>query len=166
MGSYFLLQGIFLTQESNPGLLQCRQILYQLSHKESPYPGGVDAKSLPVNPTCAGTVPTFVYSPSKCSLMGVSSANHSLCCGPVWGQDRCPVSAWMPLRGQANDDSTQSQEPCSAGERQDKHSRWSDASECHPPSFQQPPEWATCPPAGSGHKPGPLLSSALQGPID
>ena len=28
MGSHFLLQGIFLTQELNPGLLHCRQILY------------------------------------------------------------------------------------------------------------------------------------------
>ena len=27
-GSHSLLQGIFLTQESNPGLLHCRQILY------------------------------------------------------------------------------------------------------------------------------------------
>ena len=26
-----------LTQESNPGLLHCRQILYQLSYKGSPY---------------------------------------------------------------------------------------------------------------------------------
>ena len=31
-----LLQGIFPTQGSNPGLLHCRQILYQLSHKGSP----------------------------------------------------------------------------------------------------------------------------------
>ena len=31
-GCYFLLQGIFPTQESNPGLLHCRQILYQLSY--------------------------------------------------------------------------------------------------------------------------------------
>ena len=29
------LQGIFPTQGSNPGLLHCRQILYQLSHKGS-----------------------------------------------------------------------------------------------------------------------------------
>ena len=29
----FLLQGIFLTQGSKPGLLHCRQILYHLSHK-------------------------------------------------------------------------------------------------------------------------------------
>ena len=28
MGCHFLLQGIFLTQESNPGLLHCRQKLY------------------------------------------------------------------------------------------------------------------------------------------
>ena len=31
-----LLQGIFPTQGSNSGLPHCRQILYQLSHKESP----------------------------------------------------------------------------------------------------------------------------------
>ena len=31
VGSLSLLQGIFLTQESNRGLLHCRQILYQLS---------------------------------------------------------------------------------------------------------------------------------------
>ena len=36
VGSLFLLQGIFPTQRSNPGLLHCRQILYQLSHKGSP----------------------------------------------------------------------------------------------------------------------------------
>ena len=29
----FLLQGIFPTQESNPGLLHCRQTLYLLSHR-------------------------------------------------------------------------------------------------------------------------------------
>ena len=33
MGSHFLLQGIFPTQGSNPGLLHCRQILYQLSYE-------------------------------------------------------------------------------------------------------------------------------------
>ena len=36
VGSCSLLQGIFPTQGSNPGLLHCRRILYQLSHKESP----------------------------------------------------------------------------------------------------------------------------------
>ena len=36
VGSLSLLQGIFLTQGANPGLLQCRWILYQLSHQGSP----------------------------------------------------------------------------------------------------------------------------------
>ena len=36
MGSLFLLWGIFPTQGSNPGLLHCRWILYQLSQKGSP----------------------------------------------------------------------------------------------------------------------------------
>ena len=33
----YLLQGIFLTQESEQGLLHCRWILYQLSYQGSPY---------------------------------------------------------------------------------------------------------------------------------
>ena len=33
VGSLSLLQGIFLTQELNQGLLHCRWILYQLSHQ-------------------------------------------------------------------------------------------------------------------------------------
>ena len=36
MCSLLLLQGNFLTQESNWGLLHCRQILYQLSNQGSP----------------------------------------------------------------------------------------------------------------------------------
>ena len=36
VGSLSLLQGIFPTQRSNPGLPHCRWILYQLSHKGSP----------------------------------------------------------------------------------------------------------------------------------
>ena len=37
VGSFSLLQGIFPTQGSNPGLSHCRWILYQLSHKGSPW---------------------------------------------------------------------------------------------------------------------------------
>ena len=36
VGSLSLLQGIFPTHGLNPGLLHCRRILYQLSHKRSP----------------------------------------------------------------------------------------------------------------------------------
>ena len=35
VGCHFLLQGIFPTQGSNPGLLHCRQILYWVSYKGS-----------------------------------------------------------------------------------------------------------------------------------
>ena len=37
VGCYALLQGIFPTQRSNPGLLHCGQILYHLSHQGSPW---------------------------------------------------------------------------------------------------------------------------------
>ena len=36
VGSHSPLQGIFPTQELNPGVLHCRRILYQLSHQGSP----------------------------------------------------------------------------------------------------------------------------------
>ena len=36
VGCHFLLQGIFPTQASNPGLPHCRQMLYCLSHQGSP----------------------------------------------------------------------------------------------------------------------------------
>ena len=36
MGCHALLPGIFPTQRSNPGLSDCRQILYHLSHQGSP----------------------------------------------------------------------------------------------------------------------------------
>ena len=36
VGNHSLLQGIFPSQGLNPGLLRCRQILYQLRHQGSP----------------------------------------------------------------------------------------------------------------------------------
>ena len=38
VGCHFLLQGIFLTQGSNPGLPHCRQTLYHLNYQGSPLP--------------------------------------------------------------------------------------------------------------------------------
>ena len=38
VGSHYLLQGIFPTQELNIGLPHCKWILYRLSHQEIPYP--------------------------------------------------------------------------------------------------------------------------------
>ena len=44
VGSLSPLQGIFPTQESNQGLLHCKQILYQLSYQGSIY------EEIPLNP--------------------------------------------------------------------------------------------------------------------
>ena len=40
MSFHFLLQGIFLTHGSHPGLLHCREILHHLSFREVPEPSG------------------------------------------------------------------------------------------------------------------------------
>ena len=60
VGCYALFQGIFPTQGWNLGLLHCRQILYHLSHKVSPY---VTMKESEVTQSC----PTLC-DPMDCSL--------------------------------------------------------------------------------------------------
>ena len=57
VGSLSLLQGIFLTKESNRGLLHCRQILYQLSYQGSQAETNLDSilKSTDI------TLPTKVH---------------------------------------------------------------------------------------------------------
>ena len=45
MGCYFLCQGIFPTQRSNPSLLHCREILHCLSHQGSPVPSLINHRS-------------------------------------------------------------------------------------------------------------------------
>ena len=45
VGCHSLLQGIFPTQVSNPGILHCRQILYHLSHQGSPTQQRSNSKS-------------------------------------------------------------------------------------------------------------------------
>ena len=57
---HFFLQGIFPTQELNPGLPHCRQTLYCLSHQESPwikvgYDGLWQKAKVQVGPMCLGT---------------------------------------------------------------------------------------------------------------
>ena len=49
VGSLSLLQRIFPTQGSNPGLPNCRRILYQLSHKGRPEPLYLQRK-MPIHP--------------------------------------------------------------------------------------------------------------------
>ena len=45
VGGHSLLQGILSAQELNPGLQNCRQILYHLSHQRSPFILKVSLKS-------------------------------------------------------------------------------------------------------------------------
>ena len=52
MGCRFLLQGIFLTQGSNSGLLHCRQILYCLSYQGSPLGVYWGISIMKINFTC------------------------------------------------------------------------------------------------------------------
>ena len=46
VGSHSLLQGIFLTLGSNPGLLHCRQVLYHMSHQGNPYADRIFSKHI------------------------------------------------------------------------------------------------------------------------
>ena len=88
VGSLSLLQGIFSAQGSNPGLLHCRQILYQLSHKGSP------------------RILEWIDSPfsSRFSLKAQSVKNHLQCRRPWfdpwvrkirWRRDRLPTPGFL-----------------------------------------------------------------------
>ena len=66
-----LLQGIFPIQGSNPGLLHCRQILYQLSHPSGPTPGPI-----PVLCLVAQSCPTLC-NPMDCRQPGSSVRGDS-----------------------------------------------------------------------------------------
>ena len=75
VGSLSLLQGIFPTQGSNPGLLHFRHILYQLSHKGSPrIEPGSPALQTDSLPTELSGKPQFL----KSSFKKAGSAEKSL----------------------------------------------------------------------------------------
>ena len=65
VGRWSLLQGIFLTQESNGGLLHCRRILYQLSYQGSPFPCVKHSKTQIGSATCPAV--SFFHAFSKCT---------------------------------------------------------------------------------------------------
>ena len=68
VGSLSLLWWIFWTQESNWGLLHCRQILYQLSYEGSP-----DSRTICFLLSCKGSVVKSL--PAK-QEMWVQSLGH------------------------------------------------------------------------------------------
>ena len=96
VGSLSLLQGIFQTQESNWGLLHCRQILYQLSHGGSPFLGlglwlgfssvqSLSRVRLFVTPSVAArqaslSITNSWSSPKLMSIVSVMPSNHLILC--------------------------------------------------------------------------------------
>ena len=66
-----LLQGIFSTQGSNPGLLHCRQILYFLSHQGSPV---IVCKSTQSLQSCSTLCNHMDCSPPASSIHGILQA--------------------------------------------------------------------------------------------
>ena len=67
VGYHALLQGFFLTQGLNPGLLHCRQILYYLSHHGGvlSFPAGSDGEESACSAGDPGLTPGLERSPDK-----------------------------------------------------------------------------------------------------
>ena len=86
VGSLSLLQGIFPTQGSNPGLPHCRQILYQLSHKGSP---------LLLAPPKWLACPHWVGSGRTLTFGGLALSNEKGPSGVPWGE-QLPLSILPP----------------------------------------------------------------------
>ena len=95
VGSLSLLQGIFPTQESNPSLPHCRQILYQMSRKGSPmYTIGIQFSSVAqscltlCDPMDCST-PGFLSITDSRSILKLTStmlvmpSNHLILCRPL-----------------------------------------------------------------------------------
>ena len=83
VGCHALLQGIFPTQGSNPGLPHCRWILYRLSHQGSPR-----ILEWIAYPFSRGSLPAELPVPSR--------LDHSLGTMPTPGQGSqsvCPVQS-------------------------------------------------------------------------
>ena len=103
VGCHFLLQGIFPTQESNPGLPHCRQVLHRLSHQGSllshnmllPHiPHGVDElhpHSLQLSLCNMPSIP-IPASPAQDYYEAVTCGQSSL---------YCPLSSWKLLQAGA-----------------------------------------------------------------
>ena len=83
VGCHFLLQGFFLTQGSNLGLLHCRQTLYRLSHQGSvQLLSHVQFFATPWTAACQASL-SFTISQCLLKLMSIESvmpSNHLILC--------------------------------------------------------------------------------------
>ena len=98
VGSLSLLQGIFPTQGSNPGLPHCRQILYQLSCKGSPRilewvacPFS-SRSSWPRNPTGVSCIAGIFFTNWAIRESLLWYGQRSLACCSPWGHKELDVT--------------------------------------------------------------------------
>ena len=93
VGSLSLLQGIFPTQESNRGLLCCRQILYQLSYQGSPFSSLTEAENHGNKATKTlhkvHDEPPHIHTPETCPPPGG---------GTRWQTEAAPPSGSQPQK--------------------------------------------------------------------
>ena len=82
VGCHFLLQGIFLTQGSNPDLQHCKQMLYHLSHQGSHNQPRMHIKQ------------QRRYFANK----GPSSQSHGFSSGHVWMWELDHKESWAPKK--------------------------------------------------------------------
>ena len=75
LGCHFLLQGIFLTQQSNLGLLRCRQTHYRLSSEGSPwrcgFPTNTTQHQLQKSGSVEGPCVKEVYKKLQCTFQNL-----------------------------------------------------------------------------------------------
>ena len=104
MGSLSLLQEVFPTQKSNPGLLHCRWILYCVNHQRSPFNSSVQSLScvqLFAAPWTAARQASLsiINSQSLLKLMSIESvmpSNHLIVCHPFLFLQSFPASGSFP----------------------------------------------------------------------
>ena len=105
MRCHFLLQGIFLNQESNPDLLPCRQIVYQLSYKGSPSWGlaedgfdpstsGLWAQHASTAPCCSTSHSRRILIPSSRNVPSLKNSSRNLYVHFPWIQST--NTFWAP----------------------------------------------------------------------
>ena len=86
MGSLSLLQGIFPTRGSSPGLPHCRRILYQLSHK-----GSLSQR----RGTIVQQLGTALRGRPRRPLHQLSAGSTGLCYITSWGWFNLRIGTWL-----------------------------------------------------------------------
>ena len=87
VGCHSLLQGIFLTQGSNPGVPHCRWILYHLSHQGSPKEWSISCHinkdATAFSDSGPSSVNSWALRPlekrNTCTILQPQGCSHSLC---------------------------------------------------------------------------------------